>query len=220
MSPGARCWRRSAMVASTAAAGTISHTARGVSSFFTRSATDEAPTALACTSSSTALADRSKTTHRWPPAIRRWTMLAPIRPSPIIPSCMAPSSEGPIVRRRSRVGRLEDALDRRVKQGVVLGVGLLGGQAFDQRPRIARDDAVIPAQTPVAFVSCVAARQGNHPHDLGMADELGVEIVRLREGELEHEQLTGRQGVELLPDGRFEELFGGALVRGVDVDFG
>jgi hypothetical protein len=35
------------MVASTTAAGTMSHTARGVSSFVTRSAIDEAPTAMA-----------------------------------------------------------------------------------------------------------------------------------------------------------------------------
>ena len=59
------------MVASTAAAGTISHTARGVSSFFTRSAIDEAPTAFARVSSSTAFGDRSKTTHWWPPARSR-----------------------------------------------------------------------------------------------------------------------------------------------------
>jgi hypothetical protein len=53
------------------AAGIISQTARGGSSFFTRSAIDEAPTALACTNSSTACGDLSKTTHRWPSASRR-----------------------------------------------------------------------------------------------------------------------------------------------------
>ena len=47
------------MVVSTAAAGTISQTARGVGSFFARSAIDEAPTALAPTSSSTAFGDLS-----------------------------------------------------------------------------------------------------------------------------------------------------------------
>ena len=51
------------MVASTTAAGTISQTARGVGSFFTSSAIDAAPTALARASSSTAFGDRSKTTH-------------------------------------------------------------------------------------------------------------------------------------------------------------
>jgi hypothetical protein len=79
------------MVASTAAAGTISQTARGISSFFTRSAIDEAPIALARVSSSTAFGDRSKTTHWWLPARRRWTMFAPMRPSPIIPSCIIDS---------------------------------------------------------------------------------------------------------------------------------
>jgi len=36
----------------------------------------------------TDFADLSKTTHRWPPLMRRRTMFAPILPSPIIPSCM------------------------------------------------------------------------------------------------------------------------------------
>ena len=34
------------------------------------------------------LGDLSKTTHSWPPLISRRTMLAPILPSPIIPSCI------------------------------------------------------------------------------------------------------------------------------------
>ena len=76
------------MVLSTTAAGTISQIARGLSSFFTKSASEEAPIAFSLTSSSTAFGDMSKTTHWWPPLISRRTMLAPIRPSPIIPSCI------------------------------------------------------------------------------------------------------------------------------------
>ena len=89
------------MVASTTAAGTISQTARGFSSFFTKSASEEAPTAFSLASSSTAFGDLSKTTHWWPPLSSRRTMLAPIRPSPIIPSCIADSFEPD----RGRFGR-------------------------------------------------------------------------------------------------------------------
>src|SRR5262249_57771807 len=46
---------------------------------------------FSCTSSCTVLGDLSKTTHWCPPLMRRRTMFAPIRPSPIIPSCMAVS---------------------------------------------------------------------------------------------------------------------------------
>src|SRR2546428_3692322 len=98
MSPFSSSGRRSAMDLSTTAAGTISHTARGVSSFLTKSASEEAPTAFSWVSSCTAFGDLSKTTHWWPPATSRRAMLAPMRPSPIIPSCIAHSfaeSRGP-----------------------------------------------------------------------------------------------------------------------------
>src|SRR5262247_3072698 len=91
MSPFSSVGRRSAMVLSTTAAGTMSHTARGLSSFFTKSASEVDPTAFSCTSSCTVLGDLSKTTHWCPPLMSRRTMFAPIRPSPIIPSCMAVS---------------------------------------------------------------------------------------------------------------------------------
>src|SRR5438270_3383843 len=155
MSPDERLDTRSLMVASTAAAGTISQMARGVSSFLTRSAIDVAPTAFARVNSSTAFGDLSKTTHRWPPPRSRRTMFAPIRPSPIIPICMAGSFQESIAWRTrfrtSSVGRLEDALNRCIQQGVVFGIGLLGRQPLDQRPRIARHDLLIPPQAPVAF---------------------------------------------------------------------
>ena len=51
---------------STTAAGTMSQTARGFSSFLTRSASEELPIAFSSTNSSTALGDMSKTTHSWP----------------------------------------------------------------------------------------------------------------------------------------------------------
>src|SRR5438552_5683851 len=162
-------------------------------------------------------------------------MLAPMRPSPIIPSCITDSFAELIVRRvrfrspngrsrqrgltgrvsrwvwpfcRSRVGRFENALNGRVQLGVALGIGLLGRQSLDQRPRKARHDALIPAQAFVALFLGIATRQRNHPHDLGMADEVRVEIVLFRQGELEHDQLTRRQSLELFEDGRLEQLFG------------
>src|SRR5262249_27920381 len=89
MSPASRWGTRSAMVLPTTAAGTINQTARGFSSFFVSSAREEAPTAFSSTSSFTAFGDLSKTTQLWPCFRRRRTMFAPIRPSPIMPSCIA-----------------------------------------------------------------------------------------------------------------------------------
>ena len=51
------------MVLSTTAAGTISQSARGLSSFFTKSAGEAAPIAFSLVSSFTAFGDMSKTTH-------------------------------------------------------------------------------------------------------------------------------------------------------------
>src|SRR5215813_14097749 len=116
MSPFSSVGRRSAMVLSTTAAGTMSHAARGLSSFFTKSASEVDPTAFSCTSSCTVFGDLSKTTHWCPPLMRRRTMFAPIRPSPIIPSCMAVSL----------LARLELAVaaDEGVGRAVVLESGL------------------------------------------------------------------------------------------------
>ena len=51
------------------------------------------------------LAFMSQTTHSWPAFMRRRTMLAPMRPRPIIPSCIGPSRDWSgilITRPRSR----------------------------------------------------------------------------------------------------------------------
>src|SRR5262245_42114927 len=77
------------MVLSTAAAGTISQTDRGFSSFFKRSGSEAAPTAPSFANSPTAFGDRSKTTQSCPCLTRRRAMLAPILPSPTIPSCIS-----------------------------------------------------------------------------------------------------------------------------------
>ena len=101
-----------------------------------------------------------------------------------------------------RAGRLVDPLNGRIQHGIELGIGLLGRQPLDQRPREARHDAVIPAQAVVGFCLHIAARQRDHPHDIGMTDAIDIEIILLREGELEHDQLTCGQFVELVEDGR------------------
>src|SRR5262249_53972442 len=88
MSPSCSFGARSAIVASTTAAGTISHTARGATSFFTKSSRALEPVAPSPTSCFTTSALRSYTTHWCPPRVSRRTMLAPIRPRPIIPSCI------------------------------------------------------------------------------------------------------------------------------------
>src|SRR3990172_8821547 len=126
MSPGSSEGTRSAMVWSTTAAGTISHTARGFSSFATRSASEAAPTAFSRASSCTACGARSKTTQWWPPARSRRTMFAPIRPRPIIPSCMLCSFERAVARRAPSGGSLERSIasDQGVRRAVVAEPGL------------------------------------------------------------------------------------------------
>jgi hypothetical protein len=57
-------------------------------SFFASSPSDEAPIAFSWTNSSIALCDMSKTAHSCPAFRSLRTMLAPILPSPIIPSCI------------------------------------------------------------------------------------------------------------------------------------
>src|SRR5262245_60298371 len=103
MSSGSRRGVRLAIVLSTAAAGTINQTTLGFRNFLTRSCIDDDPTAFSPTSSLTALGDMSKTTHSWPPLIRRRTMLAPILPRPTIPNCMNVS-----LRHKDTVGAVYD----------------------------------------------------------------------------------------------------------------
>src|SRR5512139_2602555 len=88
VSPASRWGRRSPMVLSTAAAGTIIQTTLGFGRFIARSWSEEAPVAFSRTSSSTAFGDMSNATHRCPALRSRRTMFAPILPRPIIPSCI------------------------------------------------------------------------------------------------------------------------------------
>src|SRR5580765_1609560 len=88
MSPFCNRAARSSSELSTAAAGIISQTVRGPLSFLTKSSSDEAPVAPSPANCFTLASLLSYTTHWWPPRNRRRTMLAPIRPRPIIPNCI------------------------------------------------------------------------------------------------------------------------------------
>src|SRR5712672_4769599 len=89
MSPDSSFGARSCKVASTTPAGTISHTARGLDSFFTKSSSEEEPMDPSLLSCFTESALRSYTTQLWPFFCRRRTILAPILPRPIMPSCIS-----------------------------------------------------------------------------------------------------------------------------------
>src|SRR5438874_6096083 len=96
-SPDSMWEARSSTVFSVGApAGTITQAARGFESFLAKSASEVAPVAPAPASCFTLSGLRSYTTHSWPPFIKRRTMLAPMRPRPIIPSCTA---RAPFLRR-------------------------------------------------------------------------------------------------------------------------
>src|ERR1700730_16274108 len=72
-------------------AGNMTHTARGFSSRPTSCLRSVLPVIRSPTSALTAAGVRLKTTHRCPLAARRRTMLPPMRPKPIMPSCIWPS---------------------------------------------------------------------------------------------------------------------------------
>src|SRR5579885_2040436 len=88
MSPGSSSGSSRAAVLSTAPAGTISHTARGLSSLSTSFSRESTPVAPCFSSVFTAAALVSNTTQAWPRCIRRCAMLEPMRPRPIMPSCI------------------------------------------------------------------------------------------------------------------------------------
>ena len=85
---------------------------------------------------------------------------------------------------------LEDALNGGVEHRVVLVIGLLHRQPFDERARETRDDAVISPQALVAFSLRIAAGERHHSHDLGMRDQFGVEVVSLRQRDLDQDRLA------------------------------
>src|SRR4051812_204540 len=134
-------------VESTTAAGTMMQMHRGFSSLATKSSIASAPVAPSPSSAAIASALTSWTTQSWPPRISRRTMLAPMRPSPIMPTCicglLVVSWSGRTVARFLPGGGQDDRFpgghDERV-----LGVGgrrAVGGEdrpAVAPRPHVAR----------------------------------------------------------------------------------
>ena len=79
----------------------------------------------------------------------------------------------------SRGGRgAVDVGDRGVEGPIELLVGLLAVEILGQRPREAGDQAVVASEPGVGVGLGVAAGQRDHPQDLGVLDQLGVEVVR------------------------------------------
>src|SRR5690242_15022562 len=89
-------------------AGTMIQTARGRSSFATRSAADSAPVAPSEASFAIGAGSRFHTTISCPSRISRRVRLAPIRPRPIIPSCMLSPIRGVRVSSAGTIPRMTD----------------------------------------------------------------------------------------------------------------
>src|SRR6185295_11862669 len=85
VSPAASNGASASMTPSTTAAGTMIHNALGAGSLATSSARDAAPVMPSPVADCTAAASRSCTTLGIPARASRRTMLAPMRPRPIIP---------------------------------------------------------------------------------------------------------------------------------------
>ena len=88
MSPSSSSPANCSTVCPVSPAGIITQATRGLVSFPTNSSSVGAPTAPSASSFLIESGNTSYTTQSWPSRIRRRTMLAPIRPSPIIPSCI------------------------------------------------------------------------------------------------------------------------------------
>src|SRR5215831_12295920 len=123
-------------------------------------------------------------------------------------------------RTRSRGRRGVDALDRFGERGVELTVALVDAQTLAEGPGEAGDDAVVASELGVGLVTCVTARQRHDAKDLGMADELGVEVVDVGQRYLEYDVLVRAELTEALHQCGSEERLGVRLLRAVDVDFG
>ena len=154
------------MVLSTTAAGTISQTARGLSSFFTKSASEAAPTAFSLASSSTALRrhveddalvaalDAAAAPCSRPSGPVRSFRVAWLTPCAriVIASIVVAADLRRSLPAHAAL-RLKDIWMDRDPAGVELSIGLLRRQPLDQRPRKARHHAVIPPQR-----GCASAR--------------------------------------------------------------
>src|SRR5689334_16769354 len=88
VSPLSKSGSRSPMSRSTAATGTMSQIARGLASRLTSSVRVRVGVAPSCSKASSTASLRAYTTVSCPPLMRRRTMSPPMRPKPIMPSCI------------------------------------------------------------------------------------------------------------------------------------
>src|SRR5215831_15468898 len=86
------------------------------------------------------------------------------------------------------VGLVKDTLNEFIQRGVELSLGLLSRQPFYEGTRKTRHNAVIPAQAGVGFFPPIPARERDDPQHIEMSDAFTIEVVLLRECELEHDQ--------------------------------
>src|SRR6185437_11394434 len=150
------------MAWSTAPTGTMSHTARGLVSFPTNSAGEAVPIAFSFTSAATGSGSRLNTTHWWPPRNRRRTMLAPMRPRPIIPNCTPwPSLEDGCSERADRSVRSCSSRDRR-RPGCTVRADVRAASDWPLELAIAPDQRIGRAVVLKLGLTC-ALELGNDP---------------------------------------------------------
>jgi hypothetical protein len=97
---------------------------------------------------------------------------------------------------------------------------LLGREPLGERPGEAGDHAVVAGQPGVGLLAAVATGERGHSQDVRVGHQVGVEVVELGEGQLEHDVLVGSELIEVLVQGCFEQRLGLGLLRAVDVDLG
>src|SRR5918995_5269133 len=167
MSPGSISSASLSTVPWTNPAGTMIQATRGFSSRATKSSSEVAPTAPSPASCSTMPASTSKTTTSCPSRVRRRERLAPIRPSPIIPSCMCVLPLD--------VPEVAVAPDERVRRRVVSELRLgLGGELGDD----ARREHLAELDTPLVERVDVPDRALRKDRMLVESDELAKRLGR------------------------------------------
>jgi hypothetical protein len=105
-------------------------------------------------------------------------------------------------------------LQRRVE----LVVGLRLGQPFEQPTGEARDHRRVLGQERARFVAAVATGQGQHLQHTRVGGQVGVQAGVRGDGELQHDERVGREGVEVRGDGVVQQRLRLVLVRAGDAD--
>ena len=83
-----------------------------------------------------------------------------------------------------------DLVDRGLQCLVELFIALLGSQVLGKRAAEGSDQAVVLSELITGLVPAVPAGQSDDPHRLWVFNEIGVEIVLVRDGQLENDLLA------------------------------